>query len=225
MSASRTPSSPLTFAAAALMRARAAMCARSIALPGDREVLDRPLGLRPPHGVGRDPTSPIVSCSTRTRLAHRCGCGSPRPRPPDDGWDEVRSLPGARGRRGCGRSRRDQLVDDDAAMRGTYGASWTRPSPSLFIAPRRLRRWRGRRPAATLDEALVEVTIVVRRRPPERLPRLVGMPVAGAVEMRDALPEEAIGRSSVEGGEAPARQLGRGGWRRGGLVGHRRPRS
>ena len=31
----------------------------------DREVLDRPLGLCAPLGVGRDPTSPIESCSMR----------------------------------------------------------------------------------------------------------------------------------------------------------------
>ena len=48
-----TPSSALTRAAAALIRARAWMCAGSSVVAGDGEVLDRALRLRPPQRVTR----------------------------------------------------------------------------------------------------------------------------------------------------------------------------
>ena len=54
-SAVSAPRSTLVSAAAALMRARAWTSAGSSGLAADREVLDGPLGLRPPQGVRRDP--------------------------------------------------------------------------------------------------------------------------------------------------------------------------
>ena len=64
----RTSVEPRSTCAASRLdqRQRADRGARSIGPPGDREVLDRPLGLRAPQGVAAGTrTSPIESCSTR----------------------------------------------------------------------------------------------------------------------------------------------------------------
>jgi hypothetical protein len=58
-----------------------------------------------------------------------------------------------------------------------------------------------------LDEALVERPLLVGRRAPQRLPRLVGMPVADPVEEGDAASEEPIDLPWIEGRRPAGGQL------------------
>ena len=58
-----------------------------------------------------------------------------------------------------------------------------------------------------LDEALVEVALLVGRAAPQRLPRLVRMPVASTVEQRNRGVEEPLDLGGLERRRPPARQL------------------
>ena len=84
---------------------------------------------------------------------------------------------------------------------GWNGLSLATPSAQLVARPSPVAPLQVQQPGGQLDQALVEVALVVRRGAPQRLPRLVGVPVADAVEQRDAAPEQLV-------------RVGSGQWRR-----------
>ena len=74
MSFGITFSRPLTVAAAPLIEASAPISSRSMRRARDREVLDRPLGLRPPAGVGGHPHLAHGVVLDPELVARRCAC-------------------------------------------------------------------------------------------------------------------------------------------------------
>ena len=78
------------------------------------------------------------------------------------------------------------------------------PLPQLVARPAPVATLEVQEAGGKLDQALVEVPILVGRGPPERLPRLVRVPVANAVEEGDRLAEEPLVLLGIEGGRSPA---------------------
>jgi hypothetical protein len=92
-------------------------------------------------------------------------------------------------------------------VRRLISAQFLEPFGELVAGTSHVASLEVEQPGGDLDQALVEGPLVLGGRPPQRFPSLVRVPVARAVEQRDAPPEDAFGLPRIERRRPAGRRL------------------